>query len=240
MTQPALSLDQVYKTATQWRDNATANVNPRRNPYPADLYKTNAPPVVVVQSPTNIVVYAHLDISGTGATTANRQAVVDGIRDRWAGTYDNKTVSVRTIDVSTNKSIVPSNQPSIGVNIIDGYGTSTGWAGGPMTLYTGWTDKAGVNHSYTSRQFQQMAAHEFGHSGFNLKDTYTDGHPNPDTGLATTNSQIVSIMRDPFTTRAQQVDYDMIFQNRSWESSSYIHYSSRPDIMDAHFGAGNW
>ena len=119
-----------------------------------------------------------------------------------------------------------------------------------MTLYTGYVDTSGstpTNHDYKPLQFKQLAAHEFGHSGLHLYDTYTDGHNNPDPGLATQNSRIRSIMRTPYaldpqgqSLGARPVDYDMVFQTRSWESSSYVYYSSRPDIMNSHFGAGNW
>ena len=249
VTRPALSLEQVYKTANQWRDNAAKDLNPRRNPLPSGLYKTNAPPVVVVSGPTNIVVYAHLSISGNADKkvsgtvypglpykgTSYREAVLEGIKYQWSTEkYNGKKVTVRAIDVGTNKSIMPLGQKSISVEIREGADESTGGPGSPMILYT----KAPTGKELSLQQFRGLAAHEFGHSGFHIYDVYGSPlHPNADPGIT---NPFPSIMNNPYTTKAQQVDYDMVFENKSWESKNWVYYSSSPNILDTHVGAGNW
>jgi RHS repeat-associated protein len=109
---------------------------------------------------------------------------------------------------------------------------------GDIYMYTG-DSRTGIGHKYSGGEFMATSAHEFGHSGFNLGDTYPQGSkPSLDPGIL---NPFTSIMNSQFSIdRAQPVDFAIVFRNRTWESSKKFYYSNDATTLDEFIGTGKW
>jgi hypothetical protein len=177
----------------------------------------------------DIIVFLDI-INNAGGNYA--QHTIDGIRNGWKGTYDNKPVNVRIFKANANS------PGSIAVNIKT-VSSANDFSTGPigkMNLFIG-DGRIGIDHRYSTANFMSVAAHEFGHSALRLWDVYIAGHPDPDPNITT---PFTSIMNRAWGITAQEVDYAILFGNRTWLSADHFRYGSDSATLDKILGVGNW
>ena len=254
VTNPALSLDEVYKNAKQWVDASIAK-NYQDPMYPLNAFtyyditslrSTNAGSVTIVEGPNDIVIYAYVRVNGSAADitvpgrayTTYRDLAVRGIINNWDGEFEGKTVSVRVVDTSDGQEHqYMSGQKRFDISIIDEFGKSNvpwWWSsiGNPakITMYIG--DDENNPPLYSAQMFMETVGHEFGHI-LGLKDVYTDVPEERGGNRGFTSSgRPISIMNSQFDLGgAQDIDYAMAFRSHR-NNGNMLWYSENTDILD--------